>query len=182
MSHYAARDYEVNVAYSQADECFVATCFDFPGITGFGDQPAEALADIYEVLEAAIEIHLEEGYPVPAPSRKPEVALPSGEFRLRIPRVTHYCLAEQARTEGVSQNLLAATLLQDGLTRRSLVGELGHAVNINVGFLMLNAPAELVGTFNERLPEQINGSLKPQQWFDLPRGYADELFAPLSVH
>lgn len=67
MTHHAPEDYGVSIIYSHEDESYVATCPEFPGLTGFGSTQAEALTDIHEVLAAAIEIHAREGYPIPEP-------------------------------------------------------------------------------------------------------------------
>lgn|GEM_PF-728379 len=119
MSRYEAEDYGVSIMYSPEDESYVATCPEFPGLTGFGETHAEALEDMHQVLAAALEVHVRKGYPIPEPHRPEEVVLPSGEFRVRIPRRLHYQLAEAARQEGVSLNHLVSNMLQDGVTRRA---------------------------------------------------------------
>jgi antitoxin HicB len=43
----------------------------------------------------------------------------SGKWQMRVPRSLHRRLAERARTEGVSLNMLATTLMAEGLGQRT---------------------------------------------------------------
>lgn len=59
----------------------------------------------------------EAGRPAPAPGADPLEAY-SGKWVLRAPRSRHRTLAERAKREGVSLNMLAVTLLAEGLSHR----------------------------------------------------------------
>ncbi len=105
------RHYRKSVAWSDEDESFVATCAEFPGLSGIGDSEAEALAELGTALEAVAEVYAEEGRPLPEPKTPPGY---SGQFRLRLPKSLHAQLAEAAALEGVSLNTMIVTLLAGG--------------------------------------------------------------------
>jgi hypothetical protein len=67
------------------------------------------------VLDMAVDAYRAEGWPLPAPKRPSDPALPSGEFRVRLPRYVHALLARRSEAEGVSQNTLVVALLAQGL-------------------------------------------------------------------
>ncbi|MFA5551073.1 MAG: type II toxin-antitoxin system HicB family antitoxin [Trueperaceae bacterium] len=115
MANATLDRYSVQVFYSEADGCFVAICPDFPGVSAFGDSQAEAMREFRTALELAIETYEEEGWPLPTPSRLPETELPSGEFRVRLPRSMHAQLARRAALEGVSQNYVVVAFVAAGL-------------------------------------------------------------------
>lgn len=115
MANATLDRYGVQVFYSEADGCFVAMCPDFPGVSAFGDSQAEAMTEFRTALELAIETYEEENWPLPSPSRLPEAELPSGEFRVRLPRSMHAQLARRAALEGVSQNYVVVAFVAAGL-------------------------------------------------------------------
>jgi antitoxin HicB len=85
-------------------------------VSHFGGTSDEALQELDEVLEAALEIHAEEGWPIPRPEPPPEPeGLPSGRFVTRLPKTLHARLIRQARREGVSQNQLVLSYVAAGL-------------------------------------------------------------------
>ena len=122
------QDYSILVYFSAEDEGYVATSPEFPGLTAVGATHAEAQTELYEVLEGAIEIYLEDGYPLPAPVIHTAQELPSGAFRLRLPRTIHKRLSNRAALEGVSQNQLAATYIAAGLERSELTEGLNESI------------------------------------------------------
>lgn len=91
---------------------------EFPGVSAFGDSRDEALLEVRTALELAIETYEEEGWPLPEPAALPEQELPSGEFRVRLPRSVHAQLGRRAVAEGVSQNQLVVTYVVAGLAGR----------------------------------------------------------------
>jgi antitoxin HicB len=94
---------------------YVAVCDEVPGVSAFGATRADALREFETVLDLAVETYRDEGWPLPAPKRPSDPALPSGEFRVRLPRYLHALLARRAEAEGVSQNTLVVALLAQGL-------------------------------------------------------------------
>jgi len=110
--------YSRHVYFDTDEQEYVALCSEFPHLSAFGETPEEALADLEVVIEGAIEVHQDEGWPVPEPLAPPEVeALPSGKFVARLPRSLHARLAKTAKQEGVSLNSLVVSLLSVGLAR-----------------------------------------------------------------
>ena len=94
---------------------YVAVCDEIPGVSAFGATRADALREFETVLDMAVDAYRAEGWPLPAPKRPRDPALPSGEFRVRLPRYVHALLARRAEAEGVSQNTLVIALLAQGL-------------------------------------------------------------------
>jgi len=107
--------YSVHVMADAEDGSYLALSPEFPGVSAFGDTPQEALAEMAIALEAAIATYEDEGWPLPAPRVFRHEDLPSGEFRVRLPRTLHAQLSERAQLEGVSQNQLVVYLLAAGL-------------------------------------------------------------------
>ena len=94
---------------------YVAVCDEIPGVSAFGATRADALREFETVLEMAVDAYRAEGWPLPAPKRPSDPTLPSGEFRVRLPRYVHALLARRSEAEGVSQNTLVVALLAQGL-------------------------------------------------------------------
>lgn len=114
------RSYSVNVFWSDEDEAFVATCPEFPGLSGLGPSRNAAVAELEIALKLAEDSYKEEGWPLPEPQALPAY---SGQFRLRLPKSLHGLLARQADLEGVSLNTLivnylAQTMGQEATERR----------------------------------------------------------------
>jgi predicted RNase H-like HicB family nuclease len=105
-------NYGFSVRWSDEDAAYIAACPEFPGVSAFGDTPADALREIQVALELAVETYQEEGWALPAPQPLPQY---SGQFRLRVPRSLHGRLADRAEVEGVSLNTLAVSYLAAGL-------------------------------------------------------------------
>lgn len=78
--------YSIHVFADEQDGGFVAVCPEFPGVSAFGDTRQEAVKEARVALELAIETFVEEGWPLPEPLGLETQELPSGEFRLRMPR------------------------------------------------------------------------------------------------
>ncbi len=109
--------YSIHLFADEQDGTFLAVCPEFPGVSAFGDTREEAIAEVRIALELAVETYLDEGWPLPAPEGVPDEELPSGEFRVRLPRSLHAQLARRAAREGVSQNQLVVYYLAAGLAK-----------------------------------------------------------------
>lgn len=94
---------------------FLATVPDLPGCIADGATVEEALHDIVGAINAWIKTAIEFGDPIPKPSVASNF---SGQWRMRVPKHLHAALALQAKEEGVSLNMLAATLLAEGIGKR----------------------------------------------------------------
>ncbi len=94
---------------------------DLPGCMADGETPEEALREAEDALHSWLETARVHGDPIPPPSA-PDLAGYSGKWVLRTPRSLHKRLAERAKAEGVSLNMLAVSLLAEGLGERGRDG------------------------------------------------------------
>jgi antitoxin HicB len=124
------RHYSASLGWSDEDAAYVATCPEFPGLSGVGASAEEALGELREAMEMAFDTYREEGWELPSPRSVPAY---SGQLRLRMPKSLHASLASEAEADGVSLNTLAVSLLASGLGQRrtetKLCAELGQIVN-----------------------------------------------------
>lgn len=109
--------YSVQVFRDPAGDGFLAVCPEFPHLSAFGETRGEAIEEMQVVLELAVQTYRDEGWPLPEAKQPPSASLPSGEFRVRLPRTLHMQLAAQAEADGVSQNTLVVTYIAHGLGR-----------------------------------------------------------------
>ena len=93
--------YSINLAWSDEDDCYLATIPEFPGLTTHGDTPAEAVAEAEIAAEGFIEVYEEDGDPIPEPIKIKEY---SGNLRIRLPKSLHQSLTVEAHRDGVSLN------------------------------------------------------------------------------
>jgi antitoxin HicB len=107
--------FSTTVFFDPESAGYVAICDEIPGVSAFGTTRADALREFETVLDMAVDTYRAEGWPLPAPKRPNDPALPSGEFRVRLPRYVHALLARRSEAEGVSQNTLVVALLAQGL-------------------------------------------------------------------
>jgi predicted RNase H-like HicB family nuclease len=106
--------YSSSIAWSPGDSAFVAVSPEFPGLSGFGATPSEALDQLQIAIDLALETIKEDGQTPPAPAILGEF---SGQFRLRIPKTLHRALSERAEAEGTSLNALASVFLSECVGR-----------------------------------------------------------------
>ena len=93
--------YPFNIAWSEEDKAYLATCPAFPGLSAFGDTEEEAVAEGKVALRAMIEACQTKGIPLPEPRT---VGAYSGQTRLRLSKTLHRQSAAMAEAEGVSLN------------------------------------------------------------------------------
>ncbi len=93
--------YSFAITWSELDQNYVALCPEFPGLSGLGDTPQEAIAELQVALELAVETYEAEGWTLPAPQPRSQY---SGKLLVRLPKSLHATLAQEAETEGVSLN------------------------------------------------------------------------------
>jgi antitoxin HicB len=123
MDHSQLNRHSRHVYYDPDGRAYLALCTEFPHLSAFGATAADALAELGVAFAGAIEVHLDEGWPLPTPVEPPEpVGLPSGRFVARLPRSLHAQLVASAQREGVSLNTLVVSLLAAGVARGSSVG------------------------------------------------------------
>lgn len=60
-------DYSFKIKRSPEDDCYIAHCPEFPGLTAFGDTRVEALKEGETALELFVEDFKDEGGELPEP-------------------------------------------------------------------------------------------------------------------
>lgn len=66
--------YNINVFYSNEDQCWLADVPDLTYCTAHGDTPHEAVAEVEKALELWLDVAREDGRPIPEPHYRPPVA------------------------------------------------------------------------------------------------------------
>lgn len=94
----------------EADGTFSAQISEFPGCFSYGDNAAEAYANLEEAAANWLNAAMAQGMNVPEPMR-PEEA--SGRFALRMPRTLHARLTRAAALEEVSLNQFIVSVLAE---------------------------------------------------------------------
>lgn len=74
--------YSVNVCWDDEDNCFIATCLEFPLLSAHGDTREEAISEFQLVLEMAIESFTEDHLELPKP-KLPILIVGSSELDYR---------------------------------------------------------------------------------------------------
>src|SRR5215468_5537300 len=93
--------YSFQVAWSNEDKVYFASCHEFPGLLAHGDTPEDAIKEAGIALEGVIEVYKESDLRLPEPQTRQEY---SGQFRVRLPKSLHRRAALMAEREGVSLN------------------------------------------------------------------------------
>lgn len=93
--------YSFNIAWSEEDGEFVATCPAFPGLSALGETEAEALAEAKIALGLFIKTCEARGIPLPEPQVAQDY---SGQLRARLPKSLHRQAAQMAEADGISLN------------------------------------------------------------------------------
>ena len=112
-------DYPIMIRPLSIDEGggYLAEVADLPGCMADGETVEQALAEIESAIKSWIETAKEFNDSIPKPSIASNY---SGQWRMRVPKHLHAALALHAKEEGVSLNMLAATLLAEGIGKRLL--------------------------------------------------------------
>lgn len=103
------RGYLLEVYQDPEDGSWVAEVPDLPGAIAAAEDPATAIVEIEDVIDAWIAAAKEDGRPVPEP--RPREDQFSGRFLVRVPRSLHRRLSNEARLDGVSLNTYCVNAL-----------------------------------------------------------------------
>lgn len=101
-------NYSINISWSDKDQGFIATIPEFKNLSAFGKTYEDALEQAKTVLDAYIEVYIQDGETLPEPNK---ISSYSGQVRLRMPKDMHHQLASQAQKQGVSLNTYMVSLL-----------------------------------------------------------------------
>ena len=97
---------------------YLAEFPDLPGCMADGETVEETIHEASDALHAWITTAKDFGDLIPESSIATKY---SGQWRIRLPKSLHAALALRAKHEGVSLNMLAATLLARGLGQKNSV-------------------------------------------------------------
>lgn len=116
------QNYSFSVTWSVEDGEYVAISAEFPGLSGLGATAEDAVRELRDAMDVAVEALVEDGEPVPSPRVVQDY---SGQLRLRLPKSLHAAAATKADEEGVSLNALLQSYIAQGLgvDRSSLKSE-----------------------------------------------------------
>jgi predicted HicB family RNase H-like nuclease len=101
--------YAFNIAWSEEDQEYVATCPAFPGLSGLGESEEKALAEAKVALGLFIQTCREKGIALPEEQFADGY---SGQFRVRLPKSLHRQAAQLASTDGISLNQLVISAVE----------------------------------------------------------------------
>ena len=93
--------YSFNIAWSEDDSEYLATCPSFQGLSAFGETEEEALNEAKIALQLFIESYEEREIPLPEPRTSQAY---SGQLRLRLSKSLHQRAAKMASDDGISLN------------------------------------------------------------------------------
>ena len=102
---------------------FLAEVPDLPGCMADGSTEDEAIAEVHDAMKSWLKTAEEAGDPIPKASISNNY---SGQWSMRAPKHLHAALALQAKEEGVSLNMLAVSLLAEGLGKKHFLSK--HSV------------------------------------------------------
>ena len=100
--------YSVSIVWSEEDKGFIAVIPEFKNLSAFGETYEEALKQAEVAADGYIGTLKEENLPLPEPNKLSDY---SGQIRLRMPRLLHQVLAEEAVRQDVSLNTYMVSLL-----------------------------------------------------------------------
>ena len=106
--------YPLRVFPSKEDGGFIAEAIDLPGCSAFGETAAEACAELQDAISAWIDAANTAGNVIPEPMNVAVASSYSGRLAVRLPRLLHATLSQQAREEGVSLNSYLISVLAEG--------------------------------------------------------------------
>ena len=100
--------YSIRVAWSEADTMFVAVCPELGEVSALGHTQQQAVAELEQAVESALETYRSKKWPIPNPAVVDEH---SGQFRLRVPKSLHAWLSHEAARQHMSLNAMVVALL-----------------------------------------------------------------------
>ncbi len=142
--------YSFNIAWSEDDQEYVATCPAFPGLSALGETEEDALTEAKVALGLFVQTYEEKGMPLPLPQL---VESYSGQFRVRLPKSLHRQAAQVAALDGESLNQLVVRAVEARVgareTGKRMLAELKQALKEHTQQLTVAFASAL--TSDERL-------------------------------
>lgn len=115
LDEYMKMPYRMEVV-ADDEGGYVVSFPELKGCLTSGETIEAAVANAEEAKREWLTAAMEDGYPIPEPSRDEDY---SGQFKLRIPKSLHRQLAEQSRREGISMNQYCLYLLSQNVAMAS---------------------------------------------------------------
>jgi predicted HicB family RNase H-like nuclease len=100
--------YTYRVTWSPDDAEHVGLCTEFPSLSWLAKTPTAALKGIRQCVTEVLADMANAQEPIPEPLSTRSY---SGEFRVRVPEMTHRTLSMQAAEMGISMNRLVSAKL-----------------------------------------------------------------------
>jgi predicted RNase H-like HicB family nuclease len=105
--------YELDIQWSEEDQCYIVIVPELPGCTTHGETPAEAVGMAQEAIELHIESLTARGLEVPVPISEEEL---SGEFLVRTGDPTlHRKLKMAAKAKKKALNTFVVETLREAV-------------------------------------------------------------------
>lgn len=108
VDYYMSLPYKIELYPDVEEGGYAVSCPELPGCLSCGDTIEECIQSIEDAKLAWITASLEDGYPIPEPSK---IGKYSGQFKIRMPKSLHKKLAEHSKEEGISMNQYCIYLL-----------------------------------------------------------------------
>ncbi|MGN0950440.1 MAG: type II toxin-antitoxin system HicB family antitoxin [Mitsuokella sp.] len=108
IDYYLSLPYRTEIYEDPEVGGYTVAIPELPGCLSCGETIDEAMKNIKDAKKAWLEAALEDGYPIPEPTK---IESYSGQFKLRLPKSLHKKLAERAKREGISLNQYCVYLL-----------------------------------------------------------------------
>ena len=108
IDYYMSLPYKIELYPDVEEGGYAVACPELPGCLSCGETIEEAIESIEDAKRAWFDAALEDGYPIPEPSKINEY---SGQFKIRMPKSLHKKLAEHSKAEGISMNQYCIYLL-----------------------------------------------------------------------
>jgi predicted RNase H-like HicB family nuclease len=70
---YNLYDYNIKLSYNKDDSDFIAKIDEIIGCSAFGSTPEAALKELETAFQLWLETTLDNNYPIPAPTEKPNI-------------------------------------------------------------------------------------------------------------
>jgi predicted RNase H-like HicB family nuclease len=123
-------NYSINLAWSDEDQGYIATCPEFPGLSAFGATAEAAVAEATVALGLFVKTFTGENLQLPEPQKVEEY---SGQFRVRIPKSLHRQAAEMAKRNGSSLNQFLVDAIAERVGGRKVGEEILEEIRALLG-------------------------------------------------
>lgn len=168
LNYYLKKNYRIEIIPIADEEGggFIARLPQFGnmGIIGDGETVDDAIKNLEASKAIRFKRYLEQGVAIPVPEDEIDLDDYSGKFLVRISKTIHKYLADTAKSEGVSLNQLAGSILATGLERHTE----------NKAFARILQDLDWVKENICAIKCDLESSLKLQLSFQTPDSSADE--------